>query len=71
MSAVLKLGSASPREVLMVGDRDSDILGAKQNAVDGVGVTWGFGTREELEAAGALGVIDSPEALLSYFEQNR
>ena len=55
----------------MVGDRDSDILGAKQNAVDGVGVTWGFGTREELEAAGALGVIDSPEALLSYFEQNR
>ncbi|MBQ8416974.1 MAG: HAD hydrolase-like protein [Clostridia bacterium] len=69
--ALEKLNIASPREVLMVGDRDSDILGAKQNAVDGVGVTWGFGTREELEAAGALGVIDFPEALLSYFEQNQ
>ena len=65
--ALEKLEIPSPDAVLMVGDRASDILGAKQNGVDAVGVSWGFGSTEELVEAGALGVIDSPEELLSYF----
>lgn len=40
-------------EVVMVGDRLHDILGAKENGLKSVGVLYGFGDREELELAGA------------------
>lgn len=39
--------------VLMVGDREHDIIGAKKNGIASVGVLYGYGSREELEAAGA------------------
>ncbi len=38
---------------VMVGDREYDILGAKQMGLASIGVLFGYGTREELEAAGA------------------
>ena len=37
----------------MVGDRKHDIKGAEANNMRSVGVLWGFGSREELENAGA------------------
>lgn len=40
-------------KVLMVGDRMHDILGAKENGIDSMGVLYGYGSREELETAGA------------------
>lgn len=47
-------------DTIMVGDRRFDIEGAVANGVRGVGVLWGFGDREELEAAGAWKVIETP-----------
>jgi len=47
----------------MIGDREHDVLGAVHNAVDSVGVTWGFGSVEELRAAGATHIVRSPEEL--------
>lgn len=41
------------RRCAMVGDRSFDMKGAKANHVTAVGVTYGYGSREELEAAGA------------------
>ncbi len=38
---------------LMVGDRAQDIIGAKANGLDSMGVLFGYGDREELETAGA------------------
>lgn len=38
---------------VMVGDRSYDIAGAKQAGIDSVGVLFGYGSRQELEAAGA------------------
>lgn len=46
-------GIADRRSVLMVGDREHDILGAKQSGLDSMGVLYGYGSRRELEAAGA------------------
>jgi phosphoglycolate phosphatase len=37
----------------MVGDRRHDITAARDNGLHAVGVLWGYGTRAELEAAGA------------------
>ncbi len=43
-------GCADP---IMVGDREHDILGAKAHGLRSVGVLYGYGSREELEKAGA------------------
>jgi phosphoglycolate phosphatase len=37
----------------MIGDRMHDILGAEKTGIDSIGVLFGYGTREELENAGA------------------
>ena len=38
--------------MVMVGDREHDVFGAKEQGIDCVGVLFGYGSREELEAAG-------------------
>lgn len=48
---------------VMVGDRRFDIEGARANGMRAVGVTWGFGSRRELEAAGADAIVDRPDLL--------
>jgi len=41
-----------PRLVVMVGDRAEDIQGARANGLRAIAVGWGYGSREELAAAG-------------------
>jgi len=53
------------RDTVMVGDRHFDIDGALANRVHALGVTWGFGGREELAAAGAHAIAESPRELAS------
>jgi len=43
---------------MMVGDRGQDIEGARQNGLYAVGVTWGFGSLQELNAAGADRLVE-------------
>ena len=47
----------------MVGDRRFDVEGAHDNGVDAIGVLYGYGSREELEAAGADALAESVGAL--------
>ena len=46
--------------VLMVGDRRHDIIGAKENGLDSMGVLYGYGDRDELEKAGAVYIAETP-----------
>ena len=46
--------------VVMVGDRDHDVLAARELGLASIGVAWGYGSREELTAAGADVVADQP-----------
>jgi len=48
-----------PDQALVVGDRADDILGAIANGTDCIGVTYGFGNREELQCAGAKKIVTS------------
>ncbi len=50
-------------DAVMVGDRHFDIDGARANGVRALGVRWGFGSDEELRAAGADAIADDPPAL--------
>ncbi len=45
--ALNKFGLA-PSRSMMVGDRDQDVEGARANGLQSVGVTYGFGVREEI-----------------------
>ncbi len=56
--ATLKIGD--PKSVLMIGDRDNDVLGARHHGMDCVGAMWGFGSEEELKAAGAAYLCPTP-----------
>jgi phosphoglycolate phosphatase len=40
-------------KILMIGDRKHDILGAKKVGLKACGVLFGYGSRQELETAGA------------------
>ncbi len=51
--------------VRMIGDRQHDILGAKQNGIFSIGVLYGYGSREELVAAGADAIAATPSELIS------
>jgi phosphoglycolate phosphatase len=47
----------------MVGDRSHDIVAARANGVAGVGVLYGYGTREELAGAGAAHIVATPREI--------
>ena len=48
---------------VMIGDRCYDIDGGKANGIDTIGVCYGYGTREELEHAGATHIVQTVEEL--------
>lgn len=50
-------------QVIMVGDRKHDCLGAKEVGIDCIGVLYGYGSREELECAGADYIIKNVDEL--------
>lgn len=48
----------SADNAVMIGDRKYDIVGAKQNGLASIGVLYGYGSREELEEAGATALAE-------------
>jgi len=52
-----------PHDAAMVGDRHFDIEGARVNGVRAIGVSWGFGSVEELREAGADAIATTPPEL--------
>ena len=50
--------------MIMVGDTKFDVIGAKFHGIPCVGVSWGYGTIEEMQEAGAASVVFSMEELL-------
>ncbi|MBQ7108886.1 MAG: HAD hydrolase-like protein [Clostridia bacterium] len=60
---LFKLGNPPLEEVLMIGDRKHDIIGAKQCSIASLGVKTGFAKENELENAGADYIADTVEDL--------
>jgi len=65
---VLDEEGLSPCEVLMVGDRVHDVVGARENGVACVAVGWGYGCREELETARPDAVVESVFELMEWLD---
>lgn len=60
----------SPEEAYYVGDSEVDVETARRAGVDCLSVLWGFRTEEELLAAGAVKLFDTPEALGAFLTEN-
>lgn len=50
-------------KVIMIGDREHDIIGANKNGIDSIGVLYGYGCREEFEKNHASYVAKQVEEL--------
>ena len=61
--AMEKLDIHDPENVLMIGDRRDDALGAKMCGVKCIGVLWGYGDEAELREAGVVAVAQNAEQL--------
>lgn len=64
--ALRESGVSDLSKAVMIGDREHDIFGAKQNGLDSIGVLFGYGDREELEKAGATRIAATVEDILNY-----
>ena len=62
--ALEQIADADKSKIVMVGDRKFDILGARENGIDSIGVLYGYGSRTELEEAQATHIVEKPEELL-------
>ena len=49
----------NPLNTIMIGDRMHDIIGAKKNSIDSIGVLYGYGTAEELTEAAPDYIVES------------
>jgi phosphoglycolate phosphatase len=60
LAHLLRAERLDRRGALMIGDRGTDVSAARANAVCSVGVLWGYGSRDELLAAGADELCGAP-----------
>lgn len=65
--AIERMGLTHREQILMVGDRHHDVLGAKRCGLDCAGVLWGFGSEDELRDAGARYLCKSVDELRIIF----
>jgi phosphoglycolate phosphatase len=60
LTYALKEAGVDPAKSLMIGDRSHDMVGAGNNGIKGIGVLYGYGSRDELLGAGARHLCASP-----------
>lgn len=49
--------------VVMVGDTAYDVIGAAAHGIPTIGVSWGYGKRDDMVAAGAVAIADTMDEL--------
>jgi phosphoglycolate phosphatase len=64
LAQLIRTRQLEPSTTVMVGDREHDIIGARSRGIRSIAVTYGYGSRRELEAARPDMICESPEELL-------
>ena len=62
--ALKKSRITAKNETVMIGDRQHDIIGGKENDLDTIGVLYGFGSKEELQKARATYLVKTPKEII-------
>ena len=55
-------------ETVLIGDTIFDVNGANEMGIQCIGVSWGFGSRWDMEDAGCEVILDYPSEVLDYIE---
>ncbi|MEO5915704.1 MAG: HAD hydrolase-like protein [Luteolibacter sp.] len=63
ISFILEREEIAKTDVVMIGDREHDIIGARKNGIPAIGVLWGYGTGAELMESGAIACVRTPRLL--------
>ncbi|MCL1830129.1 MAG: HAD hydrolase-like protein [Oscillospiraceae bacterium] len=66
LNALSVLDPSRTASAVMIGDRKHDIIGANQVFIDSIGITWGYGSCEELKQAGATTILTDCDELYRY-----
>lgn len=61
---ILEQERFDPAQAVMIGDREHDAIGARTNGIASIGVTWGYGSRQELLDSGVTCLADRPADLI-------
>ena len=64
LAYALKTAAVESSHAVMIGDRSHDMIGARNNGIRGIGVLYGYGSEQELTAAGASQLCATPKAVL-------
>ncbi|MBT5876540.1 MAG: HAD hydrolase-like protein [Candidatus Latescibacteria bacterium] len=64
---IIEIEQLRPVEATMVGDRHHDMVGAKNNGCQAIGVTYGYGSEAELLNAGADHICQTPQDISEFF----
>jgi len=70
LAYALQQTGVDPAAAVMIGDRSHDVIGAKRNGIRAVGVTYGYGSAEELVEAGASHLCASPLMVLDHIHSS-
>ena len=54
-------------QVVMVGDKEHDVFGARKTGLKCLAVSYGYGSEEELKNANPLKIVDSAQEVLDFF----
>jgi phosphoglycolate phosphatase len=65
---ICRLWELDPKEILYVGDTNTDMQTARRGGMFALGVLWGFRTARELEENGAQSLIEEPAQMLKFLK---
>lgn len=63
---LIETNNFKKEKILMVGDRENDVTGAKNNEISVLGVTYGYGDKKELNDAGCTDVVNTPDEVVKF-----
>jgi phosphoglycolate phosphatase len=66
ISKILNDQHLSPSTCVYIGDTEGDMRAASKNQLTSIGVSWGYGSEEELLRGGAMRIFSTPESLGSF-----
>jgi phosphoglycolate phosphatase len=69
VGALLQAHRLQPGQTVMVGDRKDDVLAARRNGLWSLGVTYGYGSKEELTGAGVDYLCCKPLEVVSRIKE--
>ena len=65
VTRAMELSGSKPENCVLVGDTRYDVEGAQNCGIPCIGVRWGYAAEGELEAAGAVMVVETMEEVVS------